>query len=66
VDRWAKAREAFKAKCAAQTHCKHGHSLADCYVYSGKRHCRRCHAIRNKSDYYGSIEEWEARHAEER
>lgn len=64
ADNWAKAREAFKAKCAAMTHCKHGHSLADCYVYDGKRHCRRCHQIRNKGDYRGSIEEWESRHPE--
>jgi len=48
VDRWAKAREVFQAKCAAQTHCKHGHSLADAYVYNGRRKCRRCTRIRAK------------------
>lgn len=49
VDPWAKGRAAWVAKCAAQTHCKHGHSLADAYVYNGRRKCRRCTRIRAKA-----------------
>jgi hypothetical protein len=48
VDGWARAREVFQAKCAALAHCKHGHSLADAYVYNGRRKCRCCTRIRAK------------------
>jgi len=44
------------AKEAKQTHCIHGHlfDLANTYVSKlGKRHCRKCHAIR-ASGYYHS------------
>lgn len=29
-----------------KTHCKHGHSLEDAYVYSGVRYCRMCAAAK--------------------
>lgn len=35
--------EGIAAKNAVKTHCKHGHSLADAYVYQGRmRQCRTC------------------------
>lgn len=32
---------------ARKTHCKHGHSLADAYVWGGHRYCRVCHSERS-------------------
>lgn len=33
------------------TNCKHGHSLADAYVYYGKRFCRTCVKERSRTNY---------------
>lgn len=33
----------FFAANARKTHCIHGHSLADAYVYAGRRDCRECY-----------------------
>ncbi len=34
-----------------RTHCKHGHALADAYVYYGKRYCRTCTKLRSQENY---------------
>jgi hypothetical protein len=34
-----------------KTHCIHGHSLADAYIFRGWRHCRECRRQEKRSAY---------------
>lgn len=48
------------AKAGRTGKCKHGHSLADAYVYKGStsRHCRTCHFERTRASRAGRAVSW--------